>query len=200
MRPVRTIGLTGGIASGKSTVARMLAELGAVVIDADEEARLAVLPGEPAWEQIRQTFGSGYFRLDGTLDRRRLAERVFHDSEALRALNAIVHPEVGRRMQAKVLRAQMDGARVVVLDVPLLIEANMQGDVDEVWLVAASEATQLERLVRHKGYPPEEARARIAAQLPLSVKRRYADVVIENDGDEAKLRELVGRRWRERFE
>lgn len=197
---MRTIGLTGGIASGKSTVAHMLSELGAVVIDADHEARMAVLPGEPAWHAIREAFGPHYFHPDTTLDRRRLAERVFHDPEALRRLNAIVHPEVGRRMQQQAIAAQMAGARVVVLDVPLLIEANMQRDVDEVWLVAASEAVQLERLVKDKGYPPEEARARIAAQLPLAEKRQYADVVIENDGDEAALCDTVRQRWRERFE
>lgn len=171
------IGLTGGIASGKSTVARMLQELGAVVIDTDVLARDVVEPGLPAYQEILRTFGKDFFLHDGTLDRKKLGRFVFKDENARKTLNAIVHPRVGEAAGAALQKCLPED--VVILAVPLLIEANMQSTVNEIWLCACSEDTQVKRLMERDGFTEEEARLRTAAQMPLEEKKKFAHKIID---------------------
>jgi dephospho-CoA kinase len=192
---VLLVGLTGGIGSGKSTVASMLAARGAVVIDADVLAREAVAPGTPGFERVVEVFGPGVVTPAGVLDRPRIAGIVFHDEEKRRSLEAIVHPEVARRV-AEAVRAHVDTDHVVVLDSPLLIETGAHEGCDLVIVVSASDRTQLARLVE-RGMDEADARARMAAQLPLQDKAAMADIVIGNDGTLADLEAEAGRVWQQ---
>lgn len=189
------IGLTGNIASGKSEVARMLADLGATVIDADALAREVVRPGTPALAAIVARWGPWVLNGDGTLDRAALRSIVFADAADREALNQIVHPEVKRRRDALVAAARARGDRVVVADIPLLYEAGLAQDVDRVLLVDAPEALRLDRLMRHRGLTEPEARQMIAAQWPAAWKRDRADYVIDNAGTLTELRAAVERAW-----
>ena len=196
-----TVGLTGGIGSGKSQVSRRLRDLGAVIIDADAVAREVVEPGTPGHAAVVEEFGDGVLRPDGTLDREGLGRIVFGDPAKLAALNAIVHPLVGERigqMMADVERNSPDG--IVVYDVPLLVENNLQDGYDVVLVVAASAETQLRRLVEQRGMTAEDAQARIAAQAPLSAKLAVADIVVDNDGDLAALDVQVAGVWQQLLE
>lgn len=195
----RIIGLTGGIASGKSTVSRVLRELGAPVIDADLVAKDVVRPRTEAWEEVVRAFGSDILNEDGTIDRRKLGDRVFGNPEAVSRLNAIIHP---RTIEA--IREQLEQASHpesgpspagVVIDVPLLIEAGMLDMVDEVWLVVVDQATQLQRLMARDHYGLEQALNRIGAQMPIEKKRKYADFVIDNTGPVRATRARVKRLW-----
>lgn len=191
-----TVGLTGGIGSGKSEVARRLRQLGAVIVDADAVAREVVEPGTPGLASVVEEFGDGVLRADGTLDREGLGRIVFGDPDKLARLNAIVHPLVGDRIatqMADVERDHPDG--VIVYDVPLLVENNLQDGYDVVLVVAASRETQLRRLVDRRGMTREDAEARIAAQAPLAAKVAVADIVIDNNGDLAALDEQVRAAW-----
>ncbi|ANJ26948.1 dephospho-CoA kinase [Agromyces aureus] len=177
------IGLTGGIASGKSTVARRLYEHGAVHIDADQLARRVVEPGTPGLAAIVDTFGAGVLRPDGTLDRVKLGELVFNDDEARAQLNAIVHPavrELSARLFEKVEQADPDA--VVVYDVPLLVEASVDHPFDLIVVTSAPRRTQLKRLVEDRGLDPLQAEARVDAQVANSERLAVADVVIDTDG------------------
>ncbi len=176
-------GLTGGIASGKSTVARMLAAAGARVVDADRIAREVVQPGRPAWQAIRTRFGDGIVRPDGNLDRDRLGRWVFRDPVLKRDLEQIVHPFVFRQMVAEIKRlAAAHPGTVVVLDIPLLIESGLHRVLPLTALVHVPEAVQLTRLIRRDGLAAADARARIRAQMPIDAKRAHADVIIDNTG------------------
>lgn len=191
-----TVGLTGGIGSGKSEVSRRLRDLGAVIIDADAVAREVVEPGTPGLTAVVAEFGEGVLRADGSLDREGLGRIVFGDPAKLAALNAIVHPLVGERigqMMATVERDSPDA--VVVYDVPLLVENNLQGGYDVVLVVASTPETQLRRLVEQRGMSREDAQARIAAQAPLSAKLAVADIVIDNDGELGALDARVRQVW-----
>lgn len=190
------VGLTGNIASGKSTVARLLAAHGAVVLDADGYAREAVAPGSPGLAAVVARFGPAILRLDGALDRAALGRLVFHDAGARRDLEAIVHPEVARRRAADVAAAAARGDRVVVSDVPLLFEAGLAAEFDLIVVVDAPEGARLERLVHARGVTPEEARAMIVAQDDPVAKREQADVVIENSGSPQALHAQVDALWR----
>ncbi|MDQ6885166.1 MAG: dephospho-CoA kinase [Candidatus Dormibacteraeota bacterium] len=195
---MRVLGLTGGIGSGKSTVARMFTDLGAEVIDADQLAREVVEPGEPALEQIRAAFGNDVLRDDGRLDRARLAEIVFSDPVARERLNAITHPRILARMQAEV-RSRHGRSGLLLLDIPLLFENGRQAMVEKVILVWVDAATQLRRLCERDHLGEPEARRRIAAQMPLDQKRSMADEVIDNSGTLAETRvqvEAMARRYR----
>lgn len=192
---MRKVGLTGGIGSGKSTVSRLLASYGAVVVDADALAREVVAPGTPGLAAVVDAFGPEVLLPDGTLDRPALGARVFADPDALARLNAIVHPLVGERGAALVAQAEADGASLVVHDVPLLVENGLAPLYDEVVVVAASPKTQLDRLVRLRGMTEADARARIAAQAPLAEKLAVATRVLHNDGTEAELADQVARLW-----
>ena len=191
-----TVGLTGGIGSGKSEVSRRLRDLGAVVIDADAVAREVVEPGTPGLAAVVKEFGDGVLLADETLDREGLGRIVFGDPAKLAALNAIVHPLVGERigaMIADVERGSPDA--IVVYDVPLLVENHLQDGYDVVLVVAAGVETQLHRLVEQRGMSREDAQARIAAQAPLSAKLAVADIVIDNDGELAALDARVKEVW-----
>ena len=180
-RPFLLVGLTGGIASGKSTVSRQLAELGCRVIDADVLAREVVAPGEPAWHGIVEAFGREVLRPDGTLDRPRLGALVFADAEKRRRLEAITHPAIQARRDAILadLAARgFDG--LVVQDAALLIEVGAARRVDRLIVVYADRAVQLERLMRRDGLDPAEAERRVASQMPLAEKVKLAHYVIDS--------------------
>lgn len=189
------VGLTGNIASGKSEVARQFAERGATVIDADLLAREAVQPGQPALEAIAARFGPAVLAADGTLDRAALRARVFADPAELEALNAILHPDIGRRRDRLVAAARARGDAVVVCDIPLLFERNLVDDFDLVVLVDAPRELRLDRLVRDRGLAEAEAMRMIAAQMPAELKRARADVIIDNDGSRATLARRVRDAW-----
>ncbi len=182
MGPVRVLGLTGGIGSGKSTVAHMLVRRGAALLDADTLAREVVAPGEPALDEIRAAFGPAVLQPDGMLDRARLAALIFSDDQARRRLNAITHPRIAQRMQEQIAAARAHGVAVLVAVIPLLFESSRRGLVDTVIVVAVDEATQEARLTQRDGLSPAEARARMAAQMPLREKVEHADHVIDNSG------------------
>jgi dephospho-CoA kinase len=192
------VGLTGGIGSGKSTVAGELAALGARVVDADAVAREVVEPGTPALAAIGERFGAGVVTADGTLDRPALGRLVFGDPAALRDLEAITHPAIWRRTADLV--AQAPAGAVVVHDMPLLVEKGMTGEYHLVVVVAASEETRLRRLVDQRGMSPEDARARIAAQADDARRRAAADVWLDNEGPVDALRMAVRRLWHTRIE
>ena len=190
------VGLTGGIGSGKSTVARMLADRGAVVVDADVLARTAVEPGTPAHEQIVVRFGANVLAPGGTIDREALGSIVFADPAARRDLEVIVHPEV-RRMFAEECERYQDTDTVVVFSAPLLVETGMHTAFEVLVVVSAPVETQIQRLMRERGMGEDQVRARISAQLPLEDKAAVADVLIDNDGDLDELDGQVERLWRD---
>ena len=184
------VGLTGGIASGKTTVSGFFRQAGAVVIDADEIAREVVAPGLPAWQAIKDAFGSDVCRADGTLDRDRLGEKVFNDSQLRHKLETIVHPAVKQRMDSEIKRlAQSVPHAVVILDVPLLIEAQMAQGLDEVIVVYAPQSVQLQRLMQRNALSLEAAQLRIDAQMAMEDKRRLATIIIDNSGDLAHTKQ-----------
>jgi len=185
------LGLTGGIATGKSTVARMFVELGAIHIDADRLSREVVAPGEPAWWAIVDRFGCAMLREDGQLDRKALAALVFSDPQKLAALNKITHPPIITLIRERLAEAQASGAGLVVLEAPLLYEAGLDSEVDRVVVVAAAEATQLERLLQRDRLLESEARQRMAAQIPLSEKIRRAHYCLDNNGSLEDTRRQV---------
>lgn len=187
------VGLTGGIGAGKSEVSRLLAEQGAVIIDADRIAREVVEPGTPGLAAVVAEFGEEFLAPDGTLDRPKLGAAVFADTERLAALNAIVHPLVGER-SAELERAASEDA-VVVHDVPLLAENGLAPLYDEVVVVEASPETQLDRLVRLRGMEEGEARARMAAQATREERLAVADIVIDNDVPLEELKTQVRKVW-----
>jgi dephospho-CoA kinase len=190
---MRYIGLTGGIGSGKSTVAAMLRARGAIILDADDFAREAVRPGTDALRRVAERFGPDVLAADGTLDRQKLAAIVFADPDALGDLEAIVHPEV-RRAIAEGVQHNIDTDNVVVLVNPLLIEMGTHRDCDVVVVVSTSPDTQVRRAVS-RGLTEDDVRARIAAQLPLEQRAAQADVLLDNEGTLEELEAQVDRLW-----
>jgi dephospho-CoA kinase len=191
---VKLIGLTGGVGSGKSTVATMLRELGAVVVDADEASHAVYEPGTPGFEAVVSEFGD-YYVSDGRIDRQRLGELIFRDAASRRRLNAIVHPLVRDWMAARTTEAVEQGANVVIQDVPLLFENGLEPLFSSVVLVYVPEEMQVERLVQGRGFTPERAHAVIAAQVPIEEKRRRAHIVIDNSGTPEQTRVQVEQLW-----
>jgi len=192
------VGLTGGIASGKSTVSRILAEKGAVLIDFDEMAHAVQDPGGPVWREIIRHFGREMLLEDGTIDRRKLGETVFADREKRELLNRLVHPaifEEWQRRLAKIRAARADA--IVVSDIPLLIEAGMKEMVDLVLLVCITPEEQIRRVMARDGFSREEAERRLAAQMPIDEKLRSADIVIRNEGSPEETRWAVSTVWME---
>ncbi|MEK4028511.1 MULTISPECIES: dephospho-CoA kinase [Bacillaceae] len=185
------IGLTGGIASGKSTVSRLLQELGYTVVDADVAARAVVEPGRPALLQIVETFGEGILLPDGSLDRSRLGELIFNDKEQREKLNSIVHPAVRQFMIAEKDAAVAAGKQTIIMDIPLLFESELTWMVEKVIVVYTSEATQLDRLMARNHLDEAAAKARIASQLPLADKVERADAVIDNNGSIMQTKEQL---------
>jgi dephospho-CoA kinase len=190
------VGLTGGIGTGKSTVARMLEKWGAVVFDADVLARQAVAPGTPGFDQVVERFGPNVLAPGGGLDREALASIVFSDPAARRDLEGIVHPEV-RRMFAEGCEEYRDSDRVVVFSAPLLVETGMHTAFDLLIVVSAPVATQIERLMRDRGMAERDVQARIAAQLPLEAKAEVADILLDNEGTLEDFERSVERVWRD---
>jgi dephospho-CoA kinase len=189
-------GLTGGIGSGKSEVSRRLAAHGAVVIDADVAARAVVAPGTPGLARVAEAFGPGVLGPDGALDRERLGAIVFGDPAARATLNAIVHPLVGRWMQAAEQDAEAAADDVIIVhDIPLLAENRRASGFDLVIVVDVPPELQLERLVAQRGMTPEQARARMAAQASREQRLAVADLVIDNSGSLADLDHRVAEVW-----
>jgi dephospho-CoA kinase len=179
---VRVVGLTGGIATGKSTFARALRERGVPVVDADALARAAVAPGTPALAEIARAFGAGVLAPGGGLDRRRMAALVFADPAARRRLEAITHPAVRRAMGEETERLAAGGHDLAFYDTPLLFEAGLDGTVDAVVVVWAPPGVQRARLAARDGLADADADARLSAQLPIDDKAARADFVVENVG------------------
>jgi dephospho-CoA kinase len=188
------VGLTGGIGAGKSTVSRMLAELGAAVVDGDRIARDLVVPGEPALAEIVARFGPGVLQADGWLDRAGLAAIVFPDPEALAALDAIMHPRIAHRAAQLVADAERRGARVVVYDMPLLVEGGSVDDFDLVVVVQAPMEVRLARLAA-RGVPVADARERMGRQASDEERAAAATILIDNGGDEEQLTGQVQGAW-----
>ena len=188
------VGLTGGMGAGKSTVARMLAARGAVIVDADELAARALEPGTRSYERVCELFGDDIVRPDGSLDRTAIADRVFADPEKRRALESIVHPEVFRGL-AETVEARRESDDVLVFDVPLLVETGFHDAVDVVVVVVAPEEEQVARAMRDRGISRPEAAARIAAQVSQAQREAAADVVLRNDGDLDSLEAQVDGVW-----
>lgn len=181
------VGLTGGIASGKTTVASIFRSQGALIVDADIIARQVVAPGEPSWRAIRDLFGEAVLYADGTINRPLLGKWVFNNPGLRGQLEKIVHPLVRARMNAEVDHIRQTKPRaVVVQDIPLLFESRMTGGLAEVIVVYAPVALQLQRLVRRDGIGIPDAQARITAQLPIEEKCRRATIIINNSGDPAE--------------
>ncbi|MGE5554233.1 MAG: dephospho-CoA kinase [Betaproteobacteria bacterium] len=191
------LGLTGGLGSGKSRVAQALQELGAAVVDADQLAREVVAPGTPGWRAVVEAFGPEFLSPDGSLDRRKLGRLVFADEPARRRLEGIVHPEVKRLLRERAESLERAGAPVVVLEVPLLFEAGFEGEVDKVVVVDAPEEVRQRRVMARDGLTLNEARQRLAAQLPLREKVGRADYVIDNSGRWEETQRQVEHLWEE---
>ena len=192
---MRLIGLTGGIATGKSTVARMLAARGAAIVDADLLAREVVEPGEPALGEICAEFGDSVLDAEGRLDRAALGRVVFADSARRRRLEEITHPRIVARMQERIADALATAAALVVVDIPLLLEGGRASMVEGVLLVYVEPLTQLRRLVERDRISEDEARRRLAAQMPIDEKRGLATWVVDNSGSVADTEAQVDRWW-----
>jgi dephospho-CoA kinase len=190
------VGLTGNIGAGKSTVAQLLSERGATIIDADILSRRAVERGTAAYDKIVQHWGSAVLGADGLLDRSALRRIVFSDHDQLEKLNEIVHPEVERQRKALVAEARKRGDRIVVCDIPLLFERHLVELFDRVILVDAPRPLRLERLVLERQLPEADAMAMIAAQMPAELKRARADHIIDNVGTLGDLEQKVRSVWK----
>jgi dephospho-CoA kinase len=199
---MRIIGLTGGIASGKSTVAGTLERLGGVVIDADRLAREVVAPGEPAYWAIVAEFGEAILGPDRTIDRGTLGKLVFADHDARRRLERITHPAIARRAEQQLAALRAAGTAVVFYMAPLLIEAGATSRVDEIWVVYIDRETQIARLLERDGISRTEALQRLDSQMAMEEKRTYGKVVIDNRGTpeetERQVREIWAREIEER--
>lgn len=187
------VGLTGGIGSGKSTVSALLAEHGAVIVDADAITREVQAPGSPVLDELRAAFGDSVIAPDGSLDRPAVATIVFNDPEALKTLNRIVHPAVGREMNRRMME-QRETDNVVVLDIPLLTENPREGLQARI-VVDVPVETQVRRLVAHRGFDEADARARIGRQATREQRLAAADFVIDNSGDPEALVPQIDRLW-----
>lgn len=191
------IGLTGSIASGKSTVTALLKEKGAVIIDADKIAREIMSKGEPAWFEVLNYFGDEILNDDRSdIDRKKLASIVFSDKAKLEALNNITHPKIIEEIKKQVEEYKKAGKKIIVIDAALLIEAGLDKIVDEVWVIAANEDVQLQRLMaREKDITKDEAVKRIKSQMPLAEKLKFADRVIDNNSRIEETKNQVDKIW-----
>jgi dephospho-CoA kinase len=193
---IPVIGLTGGIGTGKSTVTQMLADLGAIVIDADTVGHQIYLPDMPAWRELVEAFGQGILNPDRTINRRALGQIVFADPAALRTLNRIVHPKMFDRMAELIAEQRRHGGMpAIVIEAAVLIEAHWTPLVDHVWVVVASEAVVIERLAKQRNMAADQVRARLAAQLSTEERLKHAHTAIRNDGSLDDVRAAVQRAW-----
>ena len=197
------IGLTGGIGTGKSEVSRLLGELGAEVIEADRVAHEAYEPGARGWREVVEAFGERVVGGDGRIDRKALGGIVFGDEQARERLNGIIHPIVRRLLEGRIAELERQGARVVVIEVPLLVEAIRQQSrwtrmLDEIWVVTAPEDQAVARVRARSGLDEAAVRARVGSQATERERIEYADAVIDNGGSLEGLRREVTNLWRER--
>ncbi len=192
---MKVIGLTGGIGSGKSTVSSFLAELGAVIIDADKVGHELLKSDTEIRRKVVAAFGRQILAPDGEVDRKKLGGLVFESPQALSRLNRIMHPPINNAIKAQLERYRRQGAGVVVVEAPLLVEAGWTSMVDEVWVTVASEATVLNRLEKEMGLSQLESQARIHSQLSSKERVKHASVVINTDLSLDKLKAGVGRLW-----
>ena len=193
---MKVIGLTGGIGSGKSTVSQFLAELGAVIIDADKVGHEAFKPDTELWREVVAAFGRQILTPKGDIDRGKLGKIVFGSSESLALLNRIMHPRMYDVVKAQLEEYRRQGVDVVVLEAPLLLEAGWTSLVDEVWVTITPESQVLKRLQERTGLTGQESLARIRSQMSDGERVKHADVVINNDGDLDELRDRVKELWR----
>ena len=192
---MKVIGLTGGIGSGKSTVSRLLAELGAVIIDADKVGHEAFKPDTEGWREVAAAFGRQILAADGKIDRKKLGEIVFGNPDSLERLNRIMHPRIHNMVKAQLEKYQQQRVGVVVLEAPLLIDSGWASTVAEVWVTVASGDTILRRLQKRAGLSQPESLARIRSQLSPEERVRHADVVIDTDCDLDELKVRVDELW-----
>jgi dephospho-CoA kinase len=193
---MKTIGLTGGIGSGKSTVSQLLIELGAFVIDADKVGHEIYLPGKEAWQQVTAAFGRDILAADQTIDRKKLGAIVFNSEEARKKLNAIVHPLMFKDIERRIKEKRTEGfTKPIVVEAAILIEANWLPLVDEVWVVVTNKNAVIERVAAQRGLPAKDTEARIASQLADAERLKYANIVITNDGSREDLRKRVNEAW-----
>lgn len=202
MRPagIHVIGLTGGIATGKSSIARFFQDKGAAVIDADQLAREAVDPGSRGLAEVVAAFGTGVLAQDGRLDRKQLGALIFSDSRKRIQLEGILHPEIKRLAEERIAFAAATGHRVVFYMAPLLIEAGVTDRVDEVWVVTVRPEVQLERLLLRDGISRDEAQCMIDSQMPLADKEKYGRVVIDNSGTPEETGKRLAEIWVQEIE
>lgn len=193
---MKVIGLTGGISSGKSTVSKFLAHLGAVVIDADKVGHEVFKPGTKAWQEVVDAFGQGIISADGTIDRRKLGEIVFSNPGARAKLNQVMHPLIYEQVKSRIEEYGRKGVAIIIVEAPLLLEVGWKSLVDEVWVTSASEATVSKRLKEQKRLSETQSLARIRAQLTDEERIRQADVVIDTDCALDELKERVEALWR----
>lgn len=193
------VGLTGGIASGKSTVSSLLKDKGAAIIDADEIAKEIMSKGKPVWVNVVNHFGEQILNDDKSdIDRKKLADIVFSDRVKLEALNSLTHPEILKEIKKQLENYKKAGRKVIVIDAALLLESGLDALVDEVWLVAVDEKTQIKRLImREKDMAHAQALNRIKSQMPLKEKLKYANRVIDNNAGIEETREQIDEIWRE---
>lgn len=194
---MKVIGLTGGIASGKSTASAYLRELGAVIVDADAISRASTRRGGAAFEAVCAAFGD-ILGADGEIDRRKLGGIVFADEDARRKLNSIVHPAVMAESRAQIENARASGVKMCILDVPLLFETGMEKLCDETWLIYVPREEQIRRMAERDGLDAAAAAARIDSQMPLEEKLKRADVAIDSSSTIEQTREKLRRLWEER--
>lgn len=191
------MGLTGGIACGKSTVADMLTARGAILVDADRLAREVVEPGSPALAEICRIFGADMLQPDGSLNRKRLGEIVFGDEEKRKALEGLLHPPIRKLMKERMEEAErLYPDKPVVVDVPLLYESEMEGLFDEVMVVYVPQEVQVKRLMLRDGITEEQAQKRLDAQMPIEWKKEWADIVIDNSGTPEETERQIRELWR----
>ena len=193
---MKTIGLTGGIGSGKSTVSQILAGLGAWVIDADKVGHEIYLPGKAAWQQVTAAFGRDILAADQTIDRKKLGAIVFGSEEARKKLNAIVHPLMCKEIERRIKEKRAEGfTQPIVVEAAVLIEANWLPLVDEVWVVVAGRSAVIERVAAQRGLSAHDTEARIVSQLADAERLKHASVVIPNDGALEDLQKRVSEAW-----
>lgn len=189
------IGLTGGIGTGKTEVSKILRELGAAVINADTLGHEVYRPHTEGWREVVQQFGEGILTPGGEVDRRKLGAIVFNDGAALARLNAITHPRIYAMIEQQIRKLAEEGHEVVVVEAALLIEAGWKSLVDQVWVVTTLESEALRRIMGRSNLGEEAARARVRSQMPQDERLRHADVIIDNSGSLAELRDQVKRAW-----
>ena len=193
---MKTIGLTGGIGSGKSTVSQLLGELGAFVIDADKVGHEIYLPGKEAWKQVTAAFGQDILASDQTIDRKKLGAIVFGSDDARKKLNSIVHPLMFKDIDYRIKEKRADGfTKPIIVEAAILIEANWLPLANEVWLVVTNKNAVIERVANQRGLSAKDTEARIASQLSDAERRKYATLVIENDGSLEDLKIKVQQAW-----